>query len=79
MASATAVTAIQTEEAAVVAPRMRILTFQGARLRGWKTVLIESLGRELNALQRQQQERAFMATTHGLNYSAAGGRSAALH
>jgi hypothetical protein len=73
------VTAGQAEEAAVVAPRTRILAFQGARLRGWKTVLIQSLGRELNALQRQQQERAFMATTHGLNYSAAGSRSAALH
>jgi len=79
MASATMVTAVRAEEAAVVAPRMRILALQGARLRGWKTVLIESLGRELNALQGQQQERAFMATTHGLNYSAAGSRSAALH
>lgn len=52
---------------------------RGARLRSWKTVLIESLGRELYALQRQQQERAFMATTHGLNYSAAGSRPVALH
>jgi hypothetical protein len=43
---------------------------RGARLLSWKTVLVQSLGRELQALHLQQQERAFMATTHGLAYVA---------
>lgn len=58
---------------------MKSLATQGARLLSWKTVLIQSLGRELHALHIQQQERAFMATSHGLNYRAPGGESAALH
>jgi len=77
MSSAT--TAAEQSEPAAAAPRRRVLTIQGARLRTWKTVFIESLGRELYALQHQQQERAFMATTHGLNYSATGNCPAVLH
>jgi hypothetical protein len=41
---------------------------RSARLLSWKTELFQSLGRELHTLHIQQQERAFMATTHGLNY-----------
>ena len=41
---------------------------KSGRLYSWKITLFQSLGRELNALHRQQQERAFMATSHGLNY-----------
>jgi hypothetical protein len=44
------------------------LALQSARILSWKSVLVQSLGRELHALHIQQQERAFMATTHGLNY-----------
>ena len=44
------------------------LVSRSGRLHSWKTSLFESLGRELHALHRQQQERAFMATSHGLNY-----------
>jgi hypothetical protein len=51
-------------------PRIGTLALQGARILSWKTVLVQSLGRELYALHVQQQERAFMATTHGLNYVA---------
>ncbi len=46
------------------------LALQSARILSWKSVLVQSLGRELHALHIQQQERAFMATTHGLNYVA---------
>ena len=49
-------------------PRRNTLALQGARFLSWKTVLVQSLGRELHALHIQQQERAFMATSHGLNY-----------
>ena len=52
------------------APMTRSLAIQGAKLLSWKAVLVQSLGREFHALHIQQQERAFMATTHGLNYSA---------
>lgn len=45
------------------------MVFSGARLFSWKTVIFQSVGRELHALHIQQQERAFMATTHGLNYT----------
>lgn len=65
--------------AASQASRVKSLASQGARLLSWKSVLIQSLGRELHALQIQQQERAFMATSHGLNYRAVGTESAALH
>ncbi len=58
---------------------MRSLATQGARLLSWKSVLIQSLGRELHALHIQQQERAFMATSHGLNYRAPGGEIPVLH
>jgi len=50
-------------------PKKRALAVSSARLLSWKTVLVQSLGRELHALHRQQQERAFMATSHGLNYT----------
>jgi len=50
------------------APKKKSLALQGARLLSWKAVLVQSLGRELHALHIQQQERAFMATSHGLNY-----------
>lgn len=59
--------------------RVKSLASQGARLLTLKSVLIQSLGRELQALHIQQQERAFMATSHGLNYRAAGTGSTALH
>ena len=48
-------------------------------LLSWKTILVQSLGREFHALHFQQQERAFMATSHGLNYQATGPEAAALH
>lgn len=52
-----------------VAQKTRALTLHRARLQSWKTVLVRSLGRELHALHVQQQERAFMATTHGSTYA----------
>ncbi len=61
------------DAAAAPAPKKRALVARGARLLSWKTVLVQSLGRELHALHIQQQERAFMATTHGLNYTAVSG------
>ena len=54
--------------APTLTPKKRTLTLSGTRLLSWKTVLFQSLGRELHALHIQQQERAFMATTHGLAY-----------
>ena len=60
-------------------PKKRMLALRSARLMSWKTVLVQSLGRELHALHIQQQERAFMATTHGLTYVDRRGESAALH
>lgn len=59
--------------------KVRSLATQGARLLSWKTVFIQSLGRELHALHIQQQERAFMATSHGLNYRVASTEGAVLH
>ncbi len=50
-----------------------------SRLYSWKITLFQSLGRELNALHRQQQERAFMATSHGLNYRDGTVRISSLH
>ncbi|WP_420348507.1 hypothetical protein [Pelagibius sp.] len=41
---------------------------RSSRLHSWKATLFQSLGRELTALHRQHQERAFMATSHGLAY-----------
>lgn len=55
--------------------KRRMLALRSARLVSLKTVLVESLGRELHALHIQQQERAFMATTHGLNYADPGERA----
>lgn len=49
------------------------------RLQSWKSVLVQSLGRELHALHRQQQERAFMATSHGLNYCKSATQAGTLH
>jgi len=48
--------------------KRKVLAQQSARILTWKSVLVQSLGRELHALHIQQQERAFMATSHGLNY-----------
>lgn len=56
--------------AAAQAPKKKMLAQQSARILSWKSVLVQSLGRELHALHIQQQERAFMATSHGLNYVA---------
>lgn len=50
--------------------KRKVLAQQSARILTWKSVLVQSLGRELHALHIQQQERAFMATSHGLNYVA---------
>lgn len=53
---------------------------RAGRLQSWKTTLFQSLGRELHALHCMQQERAFLATSHGLNYCDKTARaSAALH
>jgi hypothetical protein len=56
-----------------------MLALRGVHLLSWKAVLVQSLGRELHALHIQQQERAFMATTHGLNYTSWRGESTAVH
>lgn len=50
------------------AARTTLSKQKSGRLYSWKITLFQSLGRELHALHRQQQERAFMATSHGLNY-----------
>ena len=60
-------------------PRRNTLALQGARFLSWKTVLVQSLGRELHALHIQQQERAFMATSHGLNYVSWRTETSAVH
>ena len=60
-------------------PMKKTPAIRGAKLLSWKTTLVQSLGRELHALHIQHQERAFMATTHGLNYRAVACESAALH
>ncbi|NIA67090.1 hypothetical protein HBA54_00625 [Pelagibius litoralis] len=52
---------------------------KSSRLLCWKTNLFQSLGRELHALHRQQQERAFMATSHGVNYRDDAVRISTLH
>ncbi len=59
--------------------RVRAFVIQGARLRSWKTVLFASLGREIHSLHIQQQERAFMATGHGVNYRAVSRETVTLH
>ena len=56
--------------AAAQAPKKKMLAQQSARILSWKSVLVQSLGRELHALHIRQQERAFLATSHGLNYVA---------
>jgi hypothetical protein len=61
------------------APKMRTLAVQSARFISWKTVLVRNLGRELHTLHIQQQERAFMATSHGLTYASWGNETAAIH
>ncbi|MGF1628316.1 MAG: hypothetical protein ACFCUT_02495 [Kiloniellaceae bacterium] len=60
-------------------PTKTILALRSARILSWKTVLVQSLGRELHALHLQQQERAFMATTHGLNYVSWRNETPAIH
>jgi hypothetical protein len=50
---------------AAMGVKKRALALHGARLLTWKAVLV----RELHALHVQQQERAFMATTHGSIYA----------
>ena len=56
--------------AAAQTPKRTVLAQKGARILSWKSVLVQSLGRELHALHIRQQERAFLATSHGLNYVA---------
>jgi hypothetical protein len=58
---------------------MRTLAVQSARFLSWKTVLVQNLGRELHTLHIQQQERAFMATSHGLTYASWGNETPAIH
>jgi len=65
--------------ATALTQKKRMLALRGVRLLSWKAVLVQSLGRELHALHIQQQERAFMATTHGLNYTSWGGESTVVH
>ena len=60
-------------------PKRPLFANKPSRLQSWKSVLVQSLGRELNALHRQQQERAFMATSHGLNYCKAATQAGTLH
>ena len=63
---------------AAMLAKKRMLALRTVRILTWKSTLVQSLGRELHALHIQQQERAFMATAHGLAYTARG-ESAALH
>lgn len=49
--------------------KKRMLDLRSVSISTWKSALVQSLGRELHALHIQQQERAFMATTHGLAYT----------
>ena len=81
MPTTTTIAAGSRPEAAVSVqtPKMKSLALQGARLLSWKTVLVQSLGRELHALHIQQQERAFMATSHGLNYVSWRTETSAVH
>ena len=65
--------------APVRTPTRAKLALQSARILTWKSVLVQSLGRELHALHIQQQERAFMATTHGLNYVASRRETTVIH
>lgn len=60
-------------------PKKGMLSVRGARLMNWKSVLVESLGRELHTLHVQQQERAFMATTHGSIYASWRNDSTVVH
>lgn len=69
MGTTTTMVAEDRRQDAERSPKRRPLAASGARFLSWKTVLVQSLGRELHALHRQQQERAFMATSHGLHYS----------
>ena len=55
------------------------LAAKSARLLSWKSELFLSLGRELHTLHVQQQERAFMATSHGTNYRAPVREALAVH
>ena len=81
MPTTTTIAAGSRAEAAVSAqaPKKRSLALQSARLFSWKDVLVQSLGRELHALHIQQQERAFMATSHGLNYVLWRNETSAVH
>jgi hypothetical protein len=69
MGTTTTVVAGERRQDAAGTPKKRALAASSARLLSWKSVLVQSLGRELHALHIQQQERAFMATSHGLNYT----------
>ncbi len=68
--AATTVAGGSAASAAAQAPKRMMLAQKGARILSWKSVLVQSLGRELHALHIRQQERAFLATSHGLNYVA---------
>jgi hypothetical protein len=60
-------------------PKANSLAARSARLLSWKSELFMSLGRELHTLHVQQQERAFMATSHGTNYRAPAREALAVH
>ena len=64
---------------AVTTPKANSLAAKSARLLSWKAELFLSLGRELHTLHIQQQERAFMATAHGINYRAQANEALAVH
>ncbi|MEQ9606354.1 MAG: hypothetical protein RLN99_01665 [Kiloniellaceae bacterium] len=77
--SATAARRLPEASGAAHAAKRKVLALQSARILSWKSVLVESLGRELHALHIQQQERAFMATSHGLNYVASQRETTVVH
>ncbi|MEO3429869.1 hypothetical protein AAFN88_13480 [Pelagibius sp. CAU 1746] len=81
MPTTTTILAGRWSQAVVIsqAPKIKSLATQGARFFSWKAVFFESLGREFHALHIQHQERAFMATSHGLNYRAPHSGTAVLH
>lgn len=68
-----------TPAASAMTAKRRALALHSGRFKTWKTVLIQSLGRELHALHIQQQERAFLATTHGLTYASGRSETTAVH
>lgn len=72
-------TTLATGAMAGSATRRPLPANRSGRLQSWKISLFQSLGRELHALHRQQQERAFMATSHGVNYREIAAQTGTLH